>query len=282
MILSLCRGRNLRIQRKPRPCIIAIILLILSYMPHQPSIADDRPDFMVALGLLPPYARDDVRQAYKLKARDAHPDSGGTPEDFKALSDAYEQALEFVEFSAGRRGWLAAHIERYAADQELIEEIEQFGGTAEIEKLDWRRQSFGDFAQVAERIVGLRLNGPGVTNEVVSHIAQYNHLHDSLRLLDLAESEVDDDGIGQLAVFRRLIRLDLRETQISAKGLGDILPALTHLEQLHVGGTGIGWWQRRRLAKLAPKVQVVTARAERLSAGPKTRFSSIAEMAAAR
>ena len=114
----------------------------------------DRPDFMSALGLLPPYTPEDVRQAYKVKAREAHPDAGGSVDDFKGLREAYERAIEYLEFRGSKREWLAAHVERYAAEQQLITEVEDLGGIVEVEKLQWRRESFGDFAQIAERIVG--------------------------------------------------------------------------------------------------------------------------------
>ena len=39
-----------------------------------------RPPFMVTLGLLPPYTREDIQAAYHEKAKTTHPDRGGSHE----------------------------------------------------------------------------------------------------------------------------------------------------------------------------------------------------------
>jgi len=42
------------------------------------------------LGLLPNATKDDIRKAYKKLALKHHPDKGGSPEEFKKITDAYE------------------------------------------------------------------------------------------------------------------------------------------------------------------------------------------------
>ena len=66
------------------------------------SLPADRPDFMVALGLLPPYSPADVKQAYFEKVKTAHPDKGGNVADFLKLQEAFRQATEYVEFRKSR------------------------------------------------------------------------------------------------------------------------------------------------------------------------------------
>ena len=46
-----------------------------------------RPPFMVTLGLLPPYTREDIQEAYHEKAKTTHPDRGGSASDFEKLPD---------------------------------------------------------------------------------------------------------------------------------------------------------------------------------------------------
>ena len=75
------------------------------------SPATPRPDFMVALGLLPPISKDDVEQAYRQLALKAHPDHGGHIDDFRTLQSAYERAKEHIEFQTDKRQWIAARIE---------------------------------------------------------------------------------------------------------------------------------------------------------------------------
>ena len=45
------------------------------------------------LGLRPPFSVDDLKVAYRLKALDAHPDRGGSPEEFQAVEIAYRRLL---------------------------------------------------------------------------------------------------------------------------------------------------------------------------------------------
>ena len=65
--------------------------------------ADGRPDFMVTLGLAPPYAAEDVKAAYLSKAKELHPDHGGTADEFHALQDAFEKAERYLEFRSDRQ-----------------------------------------------------------------------------------------------------------------------------------------------------------------------------------
>jgi hypothetical protein len=97
----------------------------------------DRPDFMEALGLLPPYTAEDVRMAYREKAKNAHPDHGGSIGDFVKLQEAYERALEYVSFSSERRQWLAAQVNRYVQQEEIVSDVRRRGGDFEIEEVDW-------------------------------------------------------------------------------------------------------------------------------------------------
>ncbi len=53
----------------------------------------DRPRCMVALGLSPPYAAQDVKQAYLARAMIAHPDAGGDVASFVKLQEAFDSSL---------------------------------------------------------------------------------------------------------------------------------------------------------------------------------------------
>ena len=70
-----------------------------------PNIADSgthpaeaRPDFLVALGLIPPCTVEDVKQAFLAKVKTAHPDVGGDAAEFRKLQEAYERATEWAKF----------------------------------------------------------------------------------------------------------------------------------------------------------------------------------------
>src|SRR3990172_756548 len=90
---------------------------------------ETRPDFMVALGLLPPYSAEDVKQAYLVKVKTAHPDHGGAAADFLRLQEAFEQATEYVQFRASRMDWLRAQLGNYVKQQLVVQELEGRGAT---------------------------------------------------------------------------------------------------------------------------------------------------------
>ena len=56
------------------------------------SSRDHRPEFMVRLGLAPPYSIEDVKAAYRDQAKRAHPDHGGSSREFHALQEAFDRA----------------------------------------------------------------------------------------------------------------------------------------------------------------------------------------------
>jgi hypothetical protein len=48
------------------------------------------------LGLCWPCTEEEVRAAYKRLTKTAHPDRGGSPEEFRRIREAYERALGFL------------------------------------------------------------------------------------------------------------------------------------------------------------------------------------------
>jgi hypothetical protein len=48
------------------------------------------------LGLCWPCTEEEVRAAYRRLTKTAHPDHGGTPEEFGRIREAYERALRFL------------------------------------------------------------------------------------------------------------------------------------------------------------------------------------------
>ena len=206
-----------------------------------------RPEFMATLGLLPPYTAEDVEKAYLSKVKEAHPDRGGNSQAFFAIQDAYSQAKEYVKFRGDRRGWIAKQMDEYLAVQEVIERLEGLGAAVEINTLDWLKKSFGDFAQLTEQIIGVRLHGAANGDHVLEYmISQHGRLLE-LRRLDLAGSTVSDAMVRQLGVFRRLAELDLSRTPITPQAL-QVVEWLPELQSLAIEGTGLGWLARQRLA----------------------------------
>ena len=146
------------------------------------------------------------------------------------MQEAYEQALEYVRFRSNRLTWLSSHVEQYAVQQDFIGQIEQKGGGAEVEPVDWLKKSFGaDFAQLVSRVVGLRLANREFGDDTIADLLSERQIFENLHWLDLSGSRTTDRGAARLVSFRRLRRLDLRGTKAthqSAELIG-LLPNLT-------------------------------------------------------
>jgi hypothetical protein len=215
-----------------------------------PSSSDHgvpRPEFMATLGLLPPYAAEDVEKAYLTKLKEIRPDLGGDRQAFYAVQNAYMQAKEYVKFRGDRRGWIAKLMDEYLGVQDVIEQLKQFGADVEISTLDWLKKSFGEFAQLTEQVVGIRLNGAANGDEVLEYMVRQHDRLLELRRLDLAGSAISDESVRQLGVFRRLAELDLSRTPITGHAL-QIVQWLPELETVGIEGTELGWLARQRLA----------------------------------
>ncbi|MGE5191525.1 MAG: hypothetical protein ACM3U2_03425 [Deltaproteobacteria bacterium] len=225
-------------------------------MQQRHSPPDDRPEFMVYLELLPPYSIDDVHKAYKAKALAVHPDRGGSTADFLLLQKNYGRAQEYVRFQEGRRNWLATQVEPYLRQQEIIAEVERRGGRVEIEILDWMKLAFGDFATLAERLRGIRLQNSPDGDACLQYLAENASHLPHLSRLDLAGSAVTNAGLKLLLELRTLDRINLAGTAITGPAIKR-LAALEQLEWLDVSGISIGRWTRWRLRRLLRDVEIV-------------------------
>ncbi|HLJ11866.1 MAG TPA: J domain-containing protein [Planctomycetaceae bacterium] len=216
----------------------------------------DRPEFMAVLGLLPPYTLDDVQKAYKARAREAHPDRGGANADFLRLREAYEQAQDYVKFIEGRRMWLAAQVEPYLQQQQIVAEIERRGGQVEIESIAWMERSFGDFATLAERLRGITLRNCADGDAFLKYLGVNGRQLRFLRKLDVGGSALGDSGLESLFELRTLARINLAGTRVTRAGI-EKLAALPELEWINVAATSVGWWSRWRIQRRFPGLSIV-------------------------
>jgi hypothetical protein len=67
------------------------------YADRSPLSEAPSPDCFARLQLTYPCTVDEVKTAYRRLARQAHPDQGGSHEEFLALRAAYEQALQLCQ-----------------------------------------------------------------------------------------------------------------------------------------------------------------------------------------
>ena len=179
----------------------------------QPS--NQRTVCLEILGLLPPVTLEDVKQAYLVRARESHPDRGGSQEEFVRVQQAFEDATEFVKFKASKLEWLASKIDAYAEQQEVVSEAIERGGSVEMEETDWLRKSFGDdFGHVADKLVAVRLPAAAADDVFCILLGFRAESLKDLATLDLAGGSLTDEGLLQLKSLKNLRHLDLRGTQV--------------------------------------------------------------------
>jgi len=226
----------------------------MSESPESPGKA--RPEFLATLGLVPPCTVEDVKQAYLERAKSAHPDVGGDMQQFIELQQAYERALEYAEFRANRMNWLGKQVEQYVYQEQVIDFAKKLGGKVWVSPIDWLKRSFGeDFAQVVEKITRVELRGPHITDKEVAYLSLERKVFGSLTELDLSHSKVTDRGIPHLLALHSLRRLDLTGTKVTRAGL-EMLGRLSELARVKISGTNFGWWDRVRLRRALPNVEI--------------------------
>ena len=214
--------------------------------------APNRPAFAVVLGLLPPYTMDDVKRAYRDKVKDAHPDRGGDRATFDRIQRAFEEAGEYLKFRSDRRLWIAARMVEYLGVVSLVERLRALGAEVDSTMLDWVRQSFGDFANLTESIIGIRLHDSKNAAEMVDLMIREQASLPGLKRLSLAGCPVDNLLALELRVFKSLAELDLGRTPITDRAL-TVVEFLPDLMTLDVESTSIGWWARHKAERLLRK-----------------------------
>jgi hypothetical protein len=211
--------------------------------------ADGRPDFMAVLGVAPPYVEDDVKQAYFAKAKELHPDHGGNAHDFDALHKAFQQAQQYLEFRRDSRGWIAKQMDGYLHSRQLIDQLENLGANVETTMIDWLQRSFGDFAELTDSIIGIRLENSQHAEQMIDVMVANRDALERLTRLEMPGCRLGDEHALKLALFQQLRHLDLSDTQISNVAI-ELVDELAALKSFNVTGTNVGWWTKRKLASL--------------------------------
>jgi VanZ family protein len=202
----------------------------------------------------------DVEAAYRDRAKQAHPDVGGSVAEFTQLQADYEAAREYAAYRASRRGWLAANIERYAAHSEVVSEIERRGGVVETQRPLWIAQELGeDFAQVLDTVAGVRLNGPDIGLDDVQYLVSKRDVLAGLHRLDLADSSVDNRAVRLLMALPTLHELDLSGT-FAGNHTAAVLAGMPALRRVNLADTFVSWPARLRLRRRRPNLEIVTHR----------------------
>jgi hypothetical protein len=211
----------------------------------RPGDRIDRPEFLAVLGLIPPVTVEDVKQAYLDKVMTAHPDRGGSVEQFVRLQKAFEQATEYARFKAGRMQWLSQWVEQYAEQEQIIADVRALGGRVVVEPAHHLAPSVGaDFATVLDQLVAIHLSGPRIDDGVLLNLSTGRRAILGLRRLELIDTRVTSVGLRQLHDWARLEHLDLSGTRAGRRAVAALVHELDHLRSIVLRNTGIGWWFR--------------------------------------
>jgi hypothetical protein len=203
----------------------------------------DHPSYMTVLGLLPPYELEDIKVAYREKAKVAHPDHGGDPAEFMRLKEAYDQAVEYYEYRGSRRAWIAAQVDQNVRQDEVIAEVLRRGGRIEIERLDWIEKSWGEgFSYLADRLRHIYVRDMLDGDNFIKFLSGKKLAY--LAGLDVSGSRASNESLLLLADFEVLRWLDVSGTGIKRRTLQTIVNKLPSLEWLNVRNTRLGWLGR--------------------------------------
>lgn len=204
---------------------------------------------MAVLGLGPPYTLEDVKRAYFERAKEAHPDRGGSAANFQRVHEAFQRAQEYVKFRGDRRQWIAGKMESYLALHQAIERVQQFGALVVTDYHDWLEKSFGDFAQLTESPRSVRLVGSPRGSELVDLLLEDLPAWRELEAIELPACRITDQALLRLEYFSLLRRIDVSGTPITAAGTA-VAERLPELVSFRLEGTRVGWWRRWRIKRL--------------------------------
>jgi hypothetical protein len=199
---------------------------------------------MVTLGLSPPYVLDDVKQAYRDRARETHPDRGGSTAAFNEVQVAFERAQAYLEFRGDRRSWIAAKMSRYTELRAAVDRLEALGAVVTTHAPEWLENSFGDFAQLSETARIVRLEASADGDALIQALVADHHALRDIESLALPKCRLTDQAVLSLAPFQQLKHLDLSGTPVTALIL-DLIDAIESLETLNLDGTKVGWLAKR-------------------------------------
>jgi hypothetical protein len=216
--------------------------------PSSTEFRGERLEFLAVLGLAPPVTEEDVKQAYLVKARTAHPDQGGNVEDFKRLQEAFEEATEYARFKSSRMQWLSRWVEQYAEQDKLIERVKAWGGRVDVQSSDPLGRSIGpDFAVVLDKMTGITLQGPQIDDAIIEELVAEKRMLAGLRKLALLDTAISEVGLLKVRQLDNLRELDLSGTEVDPTALEPVLRDLRSLETINLDRTGIGWPARVKL-----------------------------------
>ncbi|TWT85253.1 Chaperone protein DnaJ [Posidoniimonas polymericola] len=200
--------------------------------------------FLKVLGLSLPVSMDDVKQAFRVKARQTHPDHNGSAAAFREVQQAFDEAVEYAKKHEKRLPWLGAQLPMYVAQRAVVDLVEKWGGSVDLERLDWLEDTVGeDFSQLADRLREVNLTDCPIGDAELSELLAEADGIVYLESLLLAGTKVTDHGVLLVTRAPSLRYLDLRRTPVS-QPVRNELAKFRRFDAVE-GASGWALWLRR-------------------------------------
>ncbi len=168
------------------------------------------------LGLTLPITEEDVKQAYRRRAQKAHPDHGGSAEEFIEIQTAFEEALGFAKKSGKRLPWLGSQLPIYIAQETTLEFLNEWGGRYVVHQLEWLENTVGeDFSVMGDRLVEIDLSGLGLEDDDFVRWGVQVETLPFLEKLNLSGTKVTLNGLKKMPMMNSLQELNLSDTSTS-------------------------------------------------------------------
>lgn len=201
---------------REKPAVSAALDAAIERNAETVKRARRRRPFLERLGLSLPVTPDDVKQAFRAKVKQAHPDRGGDSQQFRELQAAFDEALSFAQRNGKRLPWIGVQMPLYIEQREIVQLVESWGGEVEVQHLDWLADTVGeDFTAIADRLVEINLSGRNVGDQHLLQLVKHAEGLQYLEVLRVANTQVTDAGMLKFAVASNLRYLDVTGTKVS-------------------------------------------------------------------
>ena len=238
------RGKSMAEERE-KPAVSAALDAAIERNAEVVKRGRRRRPFLEALGLSLPVTKDDVKQAYRTRAMESHPDKGGDSAQFRALQEAFEEALVFAERNGKRLPWIGLQMPLYVAQREIVGLVDSWGGRTEVQHLEWLEETIGeDFTAIADRLVEIHLSGCDIGDDELLALAEHSEGLQYLEVLRVADTNVGDAAIMKLVAASNLRYLDVRGTPVS-QSLRRKLATLPQMSRVEGARGWLDWLLRR-------------------------------------
>ena len=141
--------------------------------------------------------------------------------------------------------------------QDVVDVLHRLGAEVTTNALDWLEQSFGEFAQLTETILAVRLEDSDEGDTLIEALVKNPAIMVGMTRLELPGCNVSDASVLKLAKIKNLQQLDLSRTPVSKKCL-ELIDRLPELREMRLEKTRIGWWHHRK-ARAALKDRAIPA-----------------------